>query len=85
MRKQGFVVVTFGHEILMDNGFVHGVSKTGVPYSESPSITRDITTVPGSFNYAAEITAAAVDVLLWAYHNNGISHWAGDQWEDLQA
>jgi hypothetical protein len=79
------VVVTFGHETLDADGFVRGTNIEGVAYSDSPSITRDIQTVPGDFNYSAEITAAVVDVLLWAYHDNSISYWAGDQWEDLQA
>lgn len=85
MRENNFVVVTYGHEEVASNGFVQGLSKTGILYEEVPSITRDITTVPGDFNYSAEITAAVVDVLLWSYHNDTISYWAGDQWETLQA
>jgi hypothetical protein len=84
MREHGFVVVTFGHEEII-NGTVHGVTEEGIPYEEVPSITRDVVSVPGTCNYAAEINTEVVDVLLWAYYNGIISYWAGDQWEDIQA
>lgn len=84
MRNHGFQVVTWGHEELI-HGSVCGVTHNGIKYREIPSISRDVSSVPGDFNYSAEISAEVVDTLLWAYHHVEISYWDGSQWETLMA